>query len=394
MRSRSVGSIVNKHTIEASFSLFSWLLPTVFVSCHVFAPYWSIVLVVFALVIFTFSLFLLHSHTFTFSLTVNLWSPNPLNAWFGLLFMSFLAVMPCPARLKVLVTAVQLHLNHEKAWWRDWACEYIQQIHVNRTYWTKLSQKYFSLAQTCRIGWCCIQVPHCCDLFILLSNNWLPLLSRLFLGTDNSAASSPVRETPRSPPTGSSGESMDSVSVSSSDSSSPSDSEGLTAPTHTSDSQQNKVGCDPPRQRCTVYENWFLGMCLLMSQTDEKWGLSELLCFCEAQWWSYTFICLYVTSFMFPQLSESSSCNSLHSMDTNSSTASVSMTPASPSLPGPPCTHRRSVSLTPMSPSSPSQTPAYNTQAQDACIIRVSLEQGNGNLYKSILVSKHEFAED
>ncbi|XP_044217325.1 ral guanine nucleotide dissociation stimulator-like 1 isoform X1 [Thunnus albacares] len=153
-------------------------------------------------------------------------------------------------------------------------------------------------------------------------------LSLLFLGTDSNAASSPVRETPRSPPTGSSGESMDSVSVSSSDSSSPSDSEGLT-PTHTSDTQQNK-------------------------------------------------------------LSESSSCTSLHSMDTSSSTASVSMTPASPSLPGPPCTHRRSISLTPMSPSSPSQTPAYNTQAQDACIIRVSLEQGNGNLYKSILLTNQD----
>uniref|UniRef100_A0A8C9Y5E7 Ral guanine nucleotide dissociation stimulator-like 1 n=1 Tax=Sander lucioperca TaxID=283035 RepID=A0A8C9Y5E7_SANLU len=153
-------------------------------------------------------------------------------------------------------------------------------------------------------------------------------LSLLFLGPDNNTASSPVRETPRSPPTGSSGESMDSVSVSSSDSSSPSDSEGLT-PTHTSDSQQNK-------------------------------------------------------------LSESSSCNSLHSMDTSSSTASVSMTPASPSLPGPPCTHRRSISLTPLSPSSPSQSPAYNTQAQDACIIRVSLEHGNGNLYKSILLTNQD----
>lgn len=86
------------------------------------------------------------------------------------------------------------------------------------------------------------------------------------------------------------------------------------------------------------------------------------------------------------QLSESSSCTSLHSTDTGSSTASVSVTPVSPSHHGPPCTHRRSVSLTPMTPSSPSQTLAYNTQAQDACIIRVSLEHGNGNLYKSILV--------
>uniref|UniRef100_A0AAX7SYX1 Ral guanine nucleotide dissociation stimulator-like 1 n=1 Tax=Astatotilapia calliptera TaxID=8154 RepID=A0AAX7SYX1_ASTCA len=152
-------------------------------------------------------------------------------------------------------------------------------------------------------------------------------LSLLFLGTDSNSASSPVRETPRSPPTGSSGESMDSVSVSSSDSGSPSDSEGLATPTHTSDSQQNK-------------------------------------------------------------LSESSSCTSLHSMDTNSSTASVSVIPTSPSFPGPSCMHRRSISLTPLS--SPSQTLAYNTQAQDACIIRVSLEHGNGNLYKSILLTNQD----
>ncbi|XP_024134944.1 ral guanine nucleotide dissociation stimulator-like 1 isoform X2 [Oryzias melastigma] len=152
-------------------------------------------------------------------------------------------------------------------------------------------------------------------------------LSLLFLGTDSSAASSPVRDMPRSPPTGSSGESMDSVSVSSSDSSGPSDNEGLATPTHSSHPSK---------------------------------------------------------------LAESSSCTSLHSMDTSSSTASVSMTPTSPALSGPPCTHRRCVSLTPMSPGSTSQTPAYNTQAQDACIIRVSLEHGNGNLYKSILLTSQD----
>ncbi|XP_037530692.1 ral guanine nucleotide dissociation stimulator-like 1 [Nematolebias whitei] len=157
-------------------------------------------------------------------------------------------------------------------------------------------------------------------------------LSLLFLGTDSNSASSPVRETPRSPPTGSSGESMDSVSVSSSDSSSPSDSEGHTTPTHTSDSHL-------PHQN---------------------------------------------------KLSESSSCTSLHSMDTTSSTASVSMTPASPSLTAPLCAHRRCVSLMPLSPYSPSQTPTYNTQSQDVCIIRVSLENGNGNLYKSILLTSQD----
>ncbi|KAK7889684.1 hypothetical protein WMY93_025244 [Mugilogobius chulae] len=152
-------------------------------------------------------------------------------------------------------------------------------------------------------------------------------LSLLFLGSDSSAASSPVKETPRSPPTGSSGESMDSVSVSSSDSGSPSDSEGLT-PIHSSDAQI--------------------------------------------------------------KLSDSSSCTSLHSTDTASSTTSVSMTPVSPSHPGHLCTHRRSVSLTPLSPSSPTQGLVYNIQAQDACIIRVSLENGNGNLYKSILLTNQD----
>ncbi|XP_072537474.1 ral guanine nucleotide dissociation stimulator-like 1 isoform X2 [Salminus brasiliensis] len=156
-------------------------------------------------------------------------------------------------------------------------------------------------------------------------------LSLLFLGTDATAASSPVRETPRSPPTGSSGESMDSVSVSSSDSS-PSDSEGMT-PTHTLHSQMKKM-------------------------------------------------------------SESSSCTSLHSMDTSSSSASGPASLASPTLPvSTLCSHRRCASLTPLSPSSPCSPclpPAYNTQAHDACIIRVSLEQGNGNLYKSIMLTNQD----
>uniref|UniRef100_A0A8B9L4J3 Ral guanine nucleotide dissociation stimulator like 1 n=1 Tax=Astyanax mexicanus TaxID=7994 RepID=A0A8B9L4J3_ASTMX len=165
---------------------------------------------------------------------------------------------------------------------------------------------------------------------ITLSSTLFPSF-RLFLGVDATAASSPVRETPRSPPTGSSGESMDSVSVSSSDSS-PSDSEGMT-PMHTLHSQMKKM-------------------------------------------------------------SESSSCTSLHSMDTSSSSASGPASLASPALPGSaPCTHRRCVSLTPLSPSSPCSPclpPAYNTQAHDACIIRVSLEQGNGNLYKSIMLTNQD----
>ncbi|XP_077463344.1 ral guanine nucleotide dissociation stimulator-like 1 isoform X1 [Stigmatopora argus] len=145
-------------------------------------------------------------------------------------------------------------------------------------------------------------------------------LSLLFLGSESSTCSSPVREMPRSPPTGSSGESMDSVSVSSSDSGAPSDGEGLAL-------AHGRAG-DPHRNK----------------------------------------------------LSESSSCTSLHSTDTGWSGAG-----ASPSR-----THRRSVSLTPVSPWSPGQTPAYNTQAQDACIVRVSLQNGNGNLYKSILLTSQD----
>ncbi|MGH0182965.1 UNVERIFIED_CONTAM: hypothetical protein FKN15_010296 [Acipenser sinensis] len=72
------------------------------------------------------------------------------------------------------------------------------------------------------------------------------------------------------------------------------------------------------------------------------------------------------------KLSESSSCSSIHSMDTSSS---------SPSLPEPLPTHRRSVSG-----SSALPLPVYNQQNEDSCIIRVSVQASNGNLYKSILM--------
>lgn len=133
-----------------------------------------------------------------------------------------------------------------------------------------------------------IQALDCSDLFISWSKSWLPLPPSLFLGTDSSSASSPVRETPRSPPTGSSGESMDSVSVSSSDSSSPSDSEGL-APTHNSDSQQNKVGYYTSKK-------WFGFWSYLGTVWELLWRGWELIII------TYFFLLLFfsVSPFFFP----------------------------------------------------------------------------------------------
>ncbi|XP_029473385.1 ral guanine nucleotide dissociation stimulator-like 1 isoform X2 [Rhinatrema bivittatum] len=149
---------------------------------------------------------------------------------------------------------------------------------------------------------------------------------RLFLGSDTT----PTKEQPKSPPNGtSSEESMDSVSVSSLNSTH-SETDIITTPTDTSDEPQKK--------------------------------LSEC----------------------------SSSCSSLHSMDTCSSGMSSLTNAASlpPSFNGNPKNHKRSISVTSMS--SAILSPTYNQQADDTCIIRVSVEDSNGNLYKSILLTSQD----
>ncbi|XP_066548224.1 ral guanine nucleotide dissociation stimulator-like 1 isoform X2 [Amia ocellicauda] len=172
-------------------------------------------------------------------------------------------------------------------------------------------------------------------------------LSLLFLGMDAVSSSTPVKDSPRSPPGGSSGESMDSVSVSSSDSG-PSEADGKLTPTPTA-----------------------------TPDMDAK------------------------------KLSLSSSCSSLHSMDTSSSSASNCPLPPPPStsLPSPPPMppprgHRRCCSMSPPPPGTPGTPgtptspgllpPAYNIQSQDSCIVRTSLEQGNGNLYRSIVLTSQD----
>lgn len=52
-----------------------------------------------------------------------------------------------------------------------------------------------------------------------------------------------------------------------------------------------------------------------------------------------------------------------------------------------PKVHKRSVSVT--SITSTVLPPVYNQQNEDTCIIRISVEDNNGNMYKSIMVRAH-----
>ncbi|XP_055742506.1 ral guanine nucleotide dissociation stimulator-like isoform X1 [Salvelinus fontinalis] len=83
---------------------------------------------------------------------------------------------------------------------------------------------------------------------------------------------------------------------------------------------------------------------------------------------------------------------SLSSLDTSgmgsgsgSSSASSSSVSSSTPLPGASHSHKRSVSAV-----SCYSLPRYNQQVDDCCIIRVSLEVDNGNMYKSILVTSQD----
>ncbi|NWI23232.1 RGL1 protein, partial [Sula dactylatra] len=79
--------------------------------------------------------------------------------------------------------------------------------------------------------------------------------------------------------------------------------------------------------------------------------------------------------------SSSSSCSSTHSMDTSSS--GVSSLVSSP-LSNDKC----SVSVTPIT--SKVLPPVYNQQNKDTCIIRISIEDNNGNMYKSIVLTSQD----
>ncbi|TFK02012.1 cat eye syndrome critical region protein 2 [Platysternon megacephalum] len=155
-------------------------------------------------------------------------------------------------------------------------------------------------------------------------------LSLLFLGADVITNSTPTKEQPKSTPSGSSGESMDSVSVSSCESNHSEGEEVCITPVDTPDEPQKK--------------------------------LSE----------------------------SSSSCSSIHSMDTSSSGVSSLTNTISPppSLTSNPKIHKRSISVT--SITSAVLPPVYNQQNEDMCIIRISIEDNNGNMYKSIMLTSQD----
>ncbi|XP_026559048.1 ral guanine nucleotide dissociation stimulator-like 1 isoform X1 [Pseudonaja textilis] len=155
-------------------------------------------------------------------------------------------------------------------------------------------------------------------------------LSLLFLGPDVIANSTPTKEQPKSVPSGSSGESMDSVSVSSCESNHSESEDICITPTDNPDEAQKK--------------------------------LTE----------------------------SSSSCSSIHSMDTSSSGVSsfTNVLVSPPSLASNPRIHKRSISVT--SITSTVSSPVYNQQNEDTCIIRISVEDNNGNMYKSIMLTSQD----
>ncbi|NWH25659.1 RGL1 protein, partial [Grus americana] len=145
--------------------------------------------------------------------------------------------------------------------------------------------------------------------------------SLLFLGSEVIANSTPIKEQRKPTPSGSSGESTDSASVSSCELNHSESEDASVAPVGTPDESQNK-------------------------------------------------------------LSESSSTT--HSIDTSSSGVS-SLISSRPLLAA---NDECSDSVTPVT--SEAVPPVYNQQNKDKCIIRISIEENNGNMYKSILLTSQD----
>ncbi|NWR79024.1 RGL1 protein, partial [Centropus unirufus] len=145
--------------------------------------------------------------------------------------------------------------------------------------------------------------------------------SLLILGSEVVASSTPSKEQPKSAPGGSSGESTDSASVSSSEFNHSESEDICPAPAGTPDEPHKQVGPGP--YECTGGDE------------DDK--------------------------------NDEGDKNNEGDQD-----------------------NKDSGSLTPTAPKAPA--PVYNQQNEDSCIIRISVENNNGNLYKSILLTSQDKA--
>ncbi|KFZ60590.1 Ral guanine nucleotide dissociation stimulator-like 1, partial [Antrostomus carolinensis] len=148
--------------------------------------------------------------------------------------------------------------------------------------------------------------------------------SLMFLGSEVIVHSTPIKEQPKSPPTGSSGESTDSASVSSCEFNHSECEEVAISPVGTPDDSHKKVRESPSPESPSF------------------------------------------------------------SMDVSSS--GVSSFISTPSLLF--STDKSPVSATAVT--SPAEPPVYNQQNRDMCIIRTSVEDDNGNVYKSILLTSQD----
>ncbi|NXW62161.1 RGL1 protein, partial [Eurystomus gularis] len=160
--------------------------------------------------------------------------------------------------------------------------------------------------------------------------------SLLFLNSEVMAHSTPIKEQPKSTPSGSSGESTDSASVSS----------------------------------CELNHSESEDVCITPEGTPEE-SQKKLSESSESS-------------------SSESSCSSTNSMDGSSSEmSSLTSAPVFPSSNVKCSTSNKcSVSMTPIT--SKVLPPVYNQQNEDRCIVRISLEDNNGNMYKSILLTSQD----
>ncbi|NXF97408.1 RGL1 protein, partial [Eubucco bourcierii] len=161
-------------------------------------------------------------------------------------------------------------------------------------------------------------------------------LSLLLMGSEALAHSTPLKGKPNFTRGGSCGESTDSASISSSE---------------LNNSEAEEVACDPSPSSC-----------------DPSPSSCDFSRSCDSSHSCYPS----------PSCDPPPSCDLSQSCD-----SSPSCDPFSSS------TYPEELSPVPVKRSTP-KSPLYNHQGEDSCIIRVSVEEGNGNMYKSILITNQE----